>query len=240
MTNAEKNEILVKAKEWFKDSVGVNHIKNTKKLSRLKEFKVNPFTFIYLSNFLTGDSSARSIAKALIYPRALGTSINTTFGNNIQKFTSDVLGGYASTTSGIDIEFIDQVDGRRKYCQLKAGPNTINKDDVTTISGHFKGVKNLARTNNLQIQFNDLVVAMVYGKPSEISGHYKALTTKHDYPVLAGQEFWYRLTGDQQFYSSLVKAVGEVAIDADYSKELESIIDALAEEIDIDRMIDDI
>ena len=30
----------------------------------------------------------------------------------------------------MDIEFEDALDGSHKYCQLKAGPNTINKDDV--------------------------------------------------------------------------------------------------------------
>jgi hypothetical protein len=29
--------------------------------------------------------------------------------------------------AGIDIEFIDAIDGRRKYCQAKLGPNTITR-----------------------------------------------------------------------------------------------------------------
>lgn len=57
----------------------------------------------------------------IIEARSLGTSINTSFGTNLQKFCSDILSGYASTTSGIDIEFIDFIDGKRKYCQIKAG-----------------------------------------------------------------------------------------------------------------------
>ena len=32
------------------------------------------------------------------------------------------------------------IDGEKKYCQLKSGPDTINKDDVETIAGHFKSV----------------------------------------------------------------------------------------------------
>src|SRR5690606_17298596 len=98
----------------------------------------NPFLDKYKAQFLTGNDSPESVAKALIYPRVLGTSINTTFGSKMQKFCSEVLEGFASTTSGIDIEFIDLVDGHRKYCQVKAGPNTINKDDVDTINRHFQ------------------------------------------------------------------------------------------------------
>lgn len=75
-----------------------------------------------------------------MYPRILGTSLNTSFGQNVQIFISqlqDVVGG-ASGIDGIDIEFVDAIDGRRKYCQCKTGPQTINKDDIATVLGHFK------------------------------------------------------------------------------------------------------
>lgn len=48
-----------------------------------------------------------------------------------------------SVGGGIDIEFVDSFDDRKKYCQLKSGPNTINKDDVITIKNHFQGIKTL-------------------------------------------------------------------------------------------------
>ena len=118
MTKEEKYEILQKAKTWFTKSIADNHIKNTLKLSDIKQFNVNPFLLTYLSNFLEGNHNPKSIAKALIYPRVLGTSINTSFGTNIQKFTSTVLSSYGSTTSGIDIEFIDMIDGEKKYCSI--------------------------------------------------------------------------------------------------------------------------
>src|SRR5699024_6610115 len=117
--------------------IAPSHIANTKKLKKLKDFDLNPFLHKYKASFLTGNDDPESIARALVYPRVLGQSINTTFGNKLQKFCSEVLEGFASTTSGIDIEYIDKLDGRRKYCQIKAGPNTINKDDVETIKGHF-------------------------------------------------------------------------------------------------------
>jgi len=85
-----------------------------------------------------------SIARALVYPRILGTSIATSFGQNIQRFCTEVLSGFGSAISGVDIEFIDQLDGRKKYCQVKSGPETINKDDIETISRHFLGIKGIA------------------------------------------------------------------------------------------------
>ena len=71
---------------------------------------------------MTGQLTPKSIAKALAYPRVLGQSITTSFGMNMQKFISDVLvNAFGSTTQGIDIEFTDCVDGRKKYCQVKLG-----------------------------------------------------------------------------------------------------------------------
>ena len=129
MNNKDKQYILNKAKDFFKEVIVENHKKNTQKL-KLKDFNINPFLVKYLANYLTGSSNPEDIAKALVYPRVLGTSINTSFGTNLQKFCTTTLEGFSSTTSGIDIEFIDHIDGRKKYCQIKAGPNTINKDDI--------------------------------------------------------------------------------------------------------------
>lgn len=228
MTEVEKNAILESAKHWFYQDIAQQHIENTKKLSDISNFNINPFLSIYLANFLTGNSSPESIAKALIYPRVLGTSITTSFGTNIQKFTSIVLSSFGSTTPGIDIEFIDCIDKTKKYCQLKAGPNTINKDDVESIAGHFKTVINLSRTNNVRISFSDLIVGVIYGSPEDLSGHYKRITTQYHYPVFIGQDFWTRLTGDSDFYFDMIKVISEIAVGTDYSSELEAVIQELA------------
>ncbi len=219
-----KNEILIKAKIWFKESIAKQHIKNTKKLSNIKNFNINPFLISYLSNFLEGNHDPVNIAKALILPKVLGTSINTSFGTQIQKFTSNVLSSFASTTTGIDIEFIDQIDGEKKYCQLKSGPNTINKDDVETISGHFQSIRNLGRTNNLKLGFHNLIVGVIYGEKEELSSHYKRITKDYGDDVIIGNDFWYRLTGDKDFYADLIKAIAEVAVEANFKDELNEII----------------
>jgi len=230
LSTEELNEIISKAKEFFKEEIVPSHITNTKKLIKLKEFDLNPFLDKYKASFLTGNDDPESIARALVYARALGTSINTIFGNKLQRFCSEVLEGFSSVTSGIDIEYFDKIDGRKKYCQIKAGPNTINKDDVATIKGHFAGVKNLARTNNMNIGLNDLVVGVFYGTPESLSNHYKAINK--DYPVIVGQEFWHRLTGEVDFYEKITHAIGEVATEYDGSEMIEEVIKGLALEID--------
>lgn len=225
-----KKEILQNWQNFFREEIAERHKNNTLKLKHLSEFNLNPFLDNYKANFLLGDSSPLSIATALVYARTLGSSINTTFGTSLQKFCSNILSGYASTTSGIDIEFIDFVDGRKKYCQIKAGPNTINRDDVKTIKDHFIAVKNLARTNHLSIGFNDLIVGVFYGETKNLSSHYKQIQKEH--PIHIGKDFWYRLTGDEYFYRELTSAIDEIAAEYDARKMLETVISDLSKEIE--------
>ncbi len=121
MNTQHPDDIIEKAKDFFRNEIAKSHLANTLKLKELKHLSLNPFLDKYRANFLAGNDDPKNIARALVYPRVLGTSLNTTFGNKLQKFCSDVLDGFASTTSGIDIEFVDKLDGNRKYCQIKAG-----------------------------------------------------------------------------------------------------------------------
>ena len=96
MTEQEKKNILLKARAFFKDTVAKNHVKNVKKLHKLSAFNYNPFLMDYNATFLTGKSDPESIARQLIYARAMVTSINTSFGTHMQAFCSKVLSGFAS------------------------------------------------------------------------------------------------------------------------------------------------
>ena len=231
MEESQRILLLEKAKEYFRNEIVDAHITTAcKKAGKLSNYNVNPFLYKYLANFLKGNDNSRSIAEALVLPRVLGSSINTSFGMRIQKLISELFEGYGSITPGIDIEFIDAIDGRKKYCQLKSGPNTINYDDVETIFQHFTGIRNLARTNNLNIGINDLIVGVIYGNPHELSSHYKRINEK--YPVIIGKGFWFRLTGKENFYFDLIDAFGEVALEVDGTKVLDETIDALSKDIE--------
>lgn len=209
MTEQQKKTIIESGKEYFRTTIIPNHLKNLNKLT-LASFNINPFLINYLAAFLCGNTEPRSLAKALVYPRILGTSLNTSFGQNIQVFISsleEVTGG-ASGIEGIDIEFVDAIDGRRKYCQCKAGPQTINKEDIATILGHFKYLMNKSRLDRMGLQFDDLIVGVLYGERDNLSANYKVINAH--YPVMCGADFWERLTGDKEFYNRLAKAFGEV------------------------------
>lgn len=232
MTEEQKNQIVESGKEYFRHIIIPNHLKGLDRL-QLKDFSINPFLIHYLAAFLCGNTEPESLAKALIYPRILGTSINTSFGQNIQIFISGLaeVVGNASGIDGIDIEFIDALDGRRKYCQCKAGPQTINKDDIATIQGHFKHLQNKSRLDRMGVQIDDMVVGVLYGERKELSANYKAIDSY--FPVFCGTEFWEHLTGDTQFYHRLAKAFGEVVEEdnIDGSQLIMSKINRIADEI---------
>ena len=230
MEKLKKDEILSKAKLWMRENIVIPHVKNTEKLASLEEIRINPFLWPYLANFYCGDSSYHSLASVLVLPRALGTSPTTTFGNAMQKFISTVLdSSLGSAVSGIDIEFVDAVDGRKKYCQLKSGPQALNEPDIKTISDTFRDLRNLARVNNLPLQPNDMVFGILYGEEREFNAFVKKLA--NDYEVYIGEKFWYRLTGDKDFYYDLAKAMAEVAETVDSQALVNETIDKLAEDI---------
>lgn len=207
MNDQQKKAIINSGKKYFRSIIIPNHVNKLKSLT-LKDFDINPFLINYLAAFLCGNSEPESLAKALVYPRILGTSINTSFGQNIQIFISQLkeVVGAASGIEGIDIEFVDALDGRKKYCQCKAGPKTINKDDVSTILGHFKKLIGKARLDRIPLQMDDMIVGILYGE--KMSANYQVINAT--YPVYTGAEFWERLTGDKDFYARLAKAFGEV------------------------------
>lgn len=232
MEEQTKHEILEKAKMWLLTELIPAHRANTLKLASVKEFNINPFLWPYLAYFLEGNNDYRALARVLIYPRALGSSINTSFGSRTQQLITRLFADtYGSTTPGIDIEFIDKLDGRKKYCQIKAGPNVINRDDVTTIKVHFRTLLNLARTNNLQLQTTDMMFCLLYGEEHEKNGFIQEV--EKDYIVSMGQNFWHRFTGDPDFYKDLIKALEEAAVEVNMQQEVEDVIDKLA--IDIEK-----
>ena len=232
MTEEQKQQIIESGKAYFRETIIPNHLKGLQSL-KLKDFKINPFLVNYLAAFLCGNTEPDSLAKALIYPRILGTSINTSFGQNVQIFISQLaaVAGKASGIDGIDIEFEDALDGRRKYCQCKAGPQTINKDDVATILGHFTHLQNKARLDRMDVNIGDMIVGVLYGEKEELSGNYKNIDKTC--PVYCGAEFWEHLTGDKQFYHRLAKAFGEVVEEdnIDGSKMILNKIKEIAKEI---------
>lgn len=210
----QEKELLELITNYFKDKIFENHKINVlKNHSKLKSYNINPIVVKYLSKILEDDFTPLGIAKALYFPRVLGTSINTSFGTRIQNMFVEIGLAGGSLIKGMDIEFIDKIDGRKKWCQLKSGPNTINSEDVRPLLRKFKTVLNLARTNNISLNNNDLILGVLYGEEESLSQHYRKIDEEH--PVIIGQEFWHRITGFENFYAKLVKILDEMILTLD-------------------------
>ncbi len=226
----EEKQLLKIVTEYFGDKIFESHKSNVlNKHSKLKAYKINPILVKYLSKVLENDFSPLGIAKALYYPRVLGTSINTTFGTRIQNMFVELNLASGSLIKGMDIEFVDKIDNRKKWCQLKSGPNTINSEDVAPLLKKFSTVINLARTNSINLNNNDLILGVLYGEESQLSQHYQKIDKKH--PVIIGKEFWHRLTGYPEFYTKLVHELDLLIINIDTEDFFRQGYTALADEI---------
>lgn len=227
-----QNEIIQEIVEYFNVYIFDNHIKaslNTH--SKLKSYNINPIVVKYLSKVLENSYTSTGVAKALFYPRVLGTSINTSFGTRIQNMFVDLQIAEGSLIKGMDIEFIDKIDNRRKWCQLKSGPNTINSEDVKPLIKKFTYTINLARTNRAFTNVNntDFIVGVLYGEQSELSMHYKVIDKTH--PVVIGKDFWHRVTGFPKFYDGLVEELHLLIENIDTQNLINEGVEKLAEEI---------
>jgi hypothetical protein len=195
-TTRTKESLTKEIVAYFEINIFENHVSSSLNAnSKLKSYKINPIVVKYLSRVLDGKYSPKGVAKALYYPRVLGTSITTSFGTQIQKMFIDIGIAQGSMIKGMDIEFVDKIDGRKKWCQLKSGPNTINSEDVQPLLDKFNKTIRLAKTNSAAKGFNnsDFIVGVLYGEPSELSMHYREIDRLH--PVIIGKDFWHRVTG---------------------------------------------
>lgn len=222
---------------YFKDKIFENHkINSLKTHSKLKSYKINPILVKYLSKILEDDFSPLGIAKALYYPRILGTSINTSFGTRIQNMFVELNLANGSLIKGMDIEFIDKIDGRKKWCQLKSGPNTINSEDVKPLLRKFTTVTNLARTNAMNLNNSDLILGVLYGEEAQLSQHYRRIDAQ--FPVIIGKEFWHRITGFSEFYDKLVANLDHMILNIDTENFFKEGYMALAKEIESSDLFD--
>lgn len=232
MNTKSQDELLFEIVEYFKTYIFDNHISSSISFhSKLKNYKINPIVVKYLSKVLENDYTPVGVAKALYYPRVLGTSINTSFGTRIQNMFVDLKIAEGSLIKGMDIEFIDKIDSRRKWCQLKSGPNTINSEDVKPLIKKFTDTINLARTNKAfrNINNTDFIVGVLYGNQDELSMHYRLIDQTH--PVIIGKEFWHRVTGYPDFYNGLVESLHGLIDNLDTQDLINKGVEDLAKEV---------
>lgn len=223
------------AKEYFHKEVATVLLKKIKDGHKLSGFNINPFLLVTLGKGLFGEATSLNMAKSILYPRVLGTSISTTLGDRMQKFCVHV-GASPSSTPGMDIEFEDRVSGGKVIMQLKAGPNTINSGDVAPILRDMLSAYRLLQQNRA-LTMPTFAMGIVYGTMEELSGHYRKIQVsgvgaQPNIPIYIGRDFWHRLTGNSEFYTSLISVFLELFDQEDYSKYLENDLLELSNEIE--------
>ncbi len=206
----DEAQLIASMRDYFEQEIVQKHQQNLlDKHSKLSNYQINPILVKYLSQLVENGITDEGIAKALFYPRALGTSITGSFGSKFQKMLVDLNLVSGSLIAGMDIEYVDRIDNRRKYCQLKSGPNTINSKDVNPMLREFDTVANLARANSFQnFNNNDLVLGIMYGDRNQLSAHYLRIDQR--YPVIIGSDFWHRVTGFQNLYNALIAQIDQL------------------------------
>lgn len=108
---------------------------------------------------------------------------------------------------GIDIEYVDRVDGRHKYAQVIAAPAAFTYADVEAVKNAFAVIKRKERNDRLKNFFLSDCLAVVpwAEKPSNALRR-----LAEDHPVLIGADFWMRLTGEDA-YAVIVESAREAA-----------------------------
>lgn len=114
--------------------------------------------------------------------------------------------GNASKFAGMDFEFIDALDGRRKYCQCLMEPSRIGMKETAAILRNFANMMRGVCLCDLPFSPDDLVVGVMFGSADELSGSY-TIVQSH-YHVYCGADFWEHITGERDFYSCMVNACG--------------------------------
>jgi len=80
MTSPTNLQILEATRDWYLSRIVESHKQRSRTFLNESKLNINPFTVHYLAKVVGGNCDAESIARALLYPRILGTSINTSFG----------------------------------------------------------------------------------------------------------------------------------------------------------------
>lgn len=233
MDKAVKNEIKKYLKIEFAEAIQEKLTEGYK----LEKFIINPLVLTAIAGGVFGKTSSVNMAKALLYPRVLGTSVSTSFGDKMQKLCVSYLGANASSTPGMDLEFIDKISGKKLIMQLKAGPNTINSGDVEPIVSEMNSAYRLLQANKAGKNMPLFAVGIVYGSLPEISGHYKKIANstvgaQAEIPIYIGKDFWHRLSGEKSFYNDLINLFIEIFEQEDYSKLLGTNLKLLSNEIE--------
>ena len=113
---------------------------------------------------------------------------------------AQVYSGKKSSAEGIDLEF--DRDGISYIVSIKSGPNWGNSGQIKKMQQNFSKAKRILGTN-ASLKNIVAVNGCCYGQESA--------EDKGDYLKKCGQSFWSFVSGDEQFYTTIIEPLGHKA-----------------------------
>lgn len=158
---------------------------------RVEDLDFNPYLLCIL-----GFETPEEIAEFMVAQR-VERSIVTSYGQRIQKIAKEIA-GRGTGVEGADI--CKEVRGRRYYIQVKAGPNTINKDISSEIN---RLLSSAIRRNHGSVA----LLGMTYGKRDRVSS---IIQRYSQIDWLIGREFWAFISDDPDCAKKIYEIAREV------------------------------
>jgi hypothetical protein len=155
----------------------------------------NPYLF-RAKNILTSEALVGNLLDAF-----LSSSEEKLFGDFLEGLAvfiaGKTCGGHKSSAPGVDLEFINQEI--HYVVSIKSGPNWGNSSQQKKLEEDLRNavirVKQLRRGSNVQP-----VLGICYGKNK--TGYLRG------YLKIAGQNFWYLISGDKNLYTDIIEPIG--------------------------------
>jgi len=206
-----------KLSEFINANISHFHQNRLNSLNKLKLTNILKRKNLYLykaKNIQTCEELIRAITDAY-----LSSQEETIFGEFLEKLAVFVTGenrnGFKSGIEGIDLEIIE--DNVRYIISVKSGPNWGNSSQIKKMTDYFSKAKKIFRTQNPLANII-AVNGCCYGKDN------KPYKSAGDYYKLCGQDFWRFISGEEDFYLSIIKPLGYKAkqrnedFDREYAK----------------------
>lgn len=184
---------------YVNDNIGTFHQNRIARLQKVKLKQVlrkkNPYLFRAM-NILTAEKLVESILDAF-----LSSSEEELFGEFLEGLAifvaSKTVGGKKSAATGIDLEF--DRDGVKYLVAVKSGQNWGNSSQWAALRTNFrKAVRVLKQSEH--VRHVQPVVGSCYGRRKTVDDG--------ELIKMAGQSFWYFLSGNERLYTDIIEPIG--------------------------------
>lgn len=191
--------------DFINDNISNFHQNRLVSLNKLKLTDVLKRKNIYLykaKNIQTSEELIKAITDAY-----LSSQEETIFGEFLEKLAIFVSQkcrkGFKSGIEGIDLEIIDDKNQIRYIISIKSGPNWGNSGQIKKMTDYFAKAKKVLKTQNSSSLIQIIAInGCCYGKDNQ---QYKSAG---DYYKLCGQAFWEFISGEEDFYISIIEPLG--------------------------------